>query len=140
MHALGRLFNVLGTGDDAYVSLIQADAVSFICILAAGDTYTVREATDAAGTGAQVLARITEYYTSRADGTAVWAKNTIAANSAITTTATTQGLAVIHIGNVQLSDGYRYLKCTSTGAGLVIPLVHDLKVQRTPANLPALGV
>lgn len=140
MHALGRLFNVLGTGDGVYVSLVHADAVSFLCILAAGDTYTVQEATDAAGTGAQNLVKITEWYSTRVDGTAVWARNTQAAGAAITTTATTQGLAVVHIGGAQLSDGYRYVKCTSTGAGLVIPLTHDLKMARTPANLPALGV
>lgn len=140
MEGLGRLFNVLGTGDAVYVSLIHADAVSFVCILSGGDTYTVAEATDAAGTGAQNLAKITQYYTTKVDGTAVWAKQTIAANSAITTTATTQGLAVITIHGAQLSDGYKYIKCTSTSTGLVIPIVHDLKMARTPANLPALGV
>lgn len=140
MEALGRLINVLGTGDAAYVSLQNCDAVSFLCILAAGDTYTVQEAQDAAGTGAQNLSKITQWYGTKADGTATWAKVTQAAGAAITTTATTQGLAVIHIGGTQLSDGYKYLKCTSTGAGLVIPITHDLDVQRTPANLPALGV
>lgn len=140
MEGLGRVFNVLGTGDGVFASLIDADAISFICILAAGDTYTVQEAKDAAGTGAQNLVKIVNYYTTKVDGTAVWAKNVQAAAAAITTSATTQGLAVININSEMLSDTYKYVKCTSTGAGLVIPLTVDLKMQRTPANLPALGV
>jgi len=140
MEGLGKLFNVLGTGDGVYVSLINADAVSFVCILAAGDTYTIQEAQDAAGTGAQNLVKITQWYSTKVDGSVVWAKNTQAAAATITTTATTQGLAIFTINGPQLSDGYKYIKCTSTGAGLVVPIVHDLKMARTPANLPALGV
>ena len=38
----------------------------------------------------------------------------------------------------ELSAGYTHVKCTSTGAGTVVAVLHDLKTQRTPGNLPAL--
>lgn len=135
--SLGRLINPVAIGDNVYVSLKQAGGVTFLCYLAAaaGDTYTLTEAKDAAGTGAQVLATINRYYVSNGVG-GVWTKKTQANGSTVVTLAVTgENGMVLEIEGTELSDGYKYVKLASTGAGLVTPILRDLVVQRAPANL-----
>lgn len=137
MEALGRTINPVAVGDGVYVSLKKAGGVTFLCYLAGavGDTYTLTEARDAAGTGAQSLVTITRYYTSNGVG-GVWTKQTqVNAATVVTTATTAQNGMVVEIEGPELSDGYSYVKLTSTGAGLVTPIVRDLQVQRAPANL-----
>lgn len=136
MEALGRLINPLAVADDVYVPLKDAGGVTFLCVLAAGDTYTLTEAQDASGTGAQVLATITRFYVSATVG-AAWTKVTQAAASTMVTTAS-QDVAVLEIEAAELSDGYDYVKLASTSTGTVVAILRDLNVQRAPANLPAL--
>lgn len=141
--ALGRLINAAPAADGVYINVSNAAAIGFLGYLAgaAGDTYTVVEATDSAGTGAQNLVKVSQYYTCAGAGATAWVKNTQAAAATVTTTAVAaQNTCYFTIQESQLSDGYSYVKVTSTGAGLVTALPHDLKVQRTPANLPAVGV
>ena len=137
MEALGRTINPVAIGDGVYVNLKDYEGVTFLCYLAgaAGDTYTLTEAKDAAGTGAQTLATITRYHTSNGVG-GVWTLNTQASAGTVVTTATTaQNGMVCEVEQAELSDTYKYVKLTSTGAGLVTPILRDLKVQRKPANL-----
>jgi hypothetical protein len=136
MEALGRVYNVLPVADDVYVPMRDAGGASFICVNAAGDTWTLTEAQDAAGTGAQVLASISSYYTGATVG-AAWVRRTQAAASTVVTTSA-QDVAVIEVDEEKLSDGFTYVKVTSTSTGTVVALLRDLQVQRTPANLSAL--
>lgn len=140
MKAQGRLFGgPILIGKAVYVSLVNCENLAFLCYLAgaAGDTYTLTEAKDAAGTGAKVLAAITRYYTSDGVGGA-WTEQTQAAGSTVITTATTaQNGMVVEVGADQLDDGYKYLKLASTGAGLTTVLPTDLDVQRRPTLLPS---
>lgn len=141
--ALGRLFNSVPAADGKWISLKQAGGVTFACYLAgaAGDTYTLQEAKDASGTGAQNLPVIAEYRTSTGDGSDAWTKRTqAAAATVVTAAAATQNAAVIEVEGTSLSDGYKYVKLTSTGAGTVNALPRDLTSQRAPENLPAVGV
>lgn len=133
---LGRVFNVLAVADDTYVSLKDAEAVSFVCVLAAGDTWTLTEASDAAGTGAAVLATM-DHYAVQATVGAVWQDLTQAAASTIVTTASQDGM-VVTVNASELSDGKDWVKLTSTSTGTVVAILHDLKVQRTPSKLAAL--
>lgn len=136
MEALGRLFNVVPTADAVEVSLRDASAVTFVCVGA--DTYTVKEATDAAGTGAQDLAVVDHFYAgASAAGANPWTRTNQAAAAAVTIAA---GIAAITIDAAQLSDGFDYVRVDSTAAGLVIAIVHDLAYQRDPVLLPALAV
>lgn len=137
MEALGRLFNVHPVADDVYVNLRDASAVTFVCVNAAGDTYTLTEAKDASGTGAQVLATIERFHVSATVG-AVWALVTQAAGSTIVPTSS-QDVAILHVQATELSATFDYLKLASTGSGTVVVLTHDLAVQRKPENLPAIG-
>lgn len=136
MDALGRLFNVLAVADDVYVPMKDAGAVTFVGFLAAGDTWTLTEASDAAGTGAAVLATMDHYAVQVTPG-AVWQELTQAAASTIVTTAS-QDVVVVTVNQAELSDGKDYVKLTSTSTGTVCAILHDLKVQRKPANLAAL--
>lgn len=137
MEALGRILNLCHTADAVYVNLCDAAAVTFICQLDAGDTFTVTEATALAGTGAQALATVTQFYTAAKDGTGVWSKTTQAAASTVVTAD--GSVAVFTVRADELSDGYSYLKCASTSTGTVMAILHDLRSQRTPANLPAVS-
>jgi len=137
MEALGRLFNLCHTADNVYVNLVDAGAVSFICQLDAGDTFTVTEATALGGTGAQVLTTVTQFYKASKAGTGTWTKVTQAAASTVVTSDAV--VAVFTIRGEELSDGYSFVKVASTSTGTVMAVLHDLKTQRTPANLPAVS-
>ena len=140
--ALGRAFNALPLADNKWVSVADAGGVAFVCYLAAaaGDTYTLTQAQDSAGTGAKACAVITDYHTSTGDGTDGWTRRTQAAASTVTTaTAATQNAMVVEVEGTQLDDGFGYVRLASTGAGLVTALTRDLNVQRAPENLPAMS-
>lgn len=143
MEALGRLLNVIPLADNTYINVKGGQGVTFICYLAAaaGDTYTLTEATTAAGGSAQVLATMTRYHTSTGDGTDAWTLRTqTAASTVVTAAAATQNGMVVEVDGAELSDGFKYIKLASTGAGTVAALLHDLTAQRAPAKLAALGV
>jgi hypothetical protein len=137
MEGLGRLFNVLAVGDAVYVNLRDYGAVTFVGQLDAGDTFTVTEATALAGTGAQALATVTQYYTSAKAGTGAWTKHTQAAASTVVTADSSQ--VVFTVSEEELSDTYDYIKCASTSPGTVTVILHDPQVQRAPASLPAVS-
>jgi hypothetical protein len=143
MDALGRKFNYRHLSDGGWINLKDAGGVAFLCYLAgaAGDTYTLQEATTVTGTNAQNLACITRWHTCTGDGTDTWTRRTQAAAATVVTAAaaTSNGMCV-EVQPEQLSAGFGFVKLTSTGAGLVTALAYDLKVQRKPANLPALSV
>lgn len=143
MEALGRTVNAQYLMDNRYVSLKDCQGVAFLCYLtgAAGDTYTLTEAQDASGTGAQVLATITRYHTSTGNGSDAWTLHTQAAASTVVTAASAdENCAWFEVDAAELSAGFDYVKVASTGAGIVIAVQHDLDVQRKPANLVAIGV
>jgi len=143
MEALGRTVNAQYLMDDRYVSLKNCQSVAFLCYLtgAAGDTYTLVEAQDASGSGAQNLATVTRYHTNTGNGSDAWTLRTQAAAATVTTAAAaTQNCAWFEVDGAELSDGFDYVKVTSTGAGIVIAVQHGLDVQRKPGNLTAIGV
>ena len=143
MEALGRTVNAQYLMDNRYISLKDCQAVAFLCYLtgAAGDTYTLTEAKTAAGGSAQVLATITEWWTCTGDGSDAWTKHTQAASSTVVTAAAaTENCMAFEVQSAELSDGFKYVKVASTGAGIVTVAQTQLTVQRTPANLAAIGV
>lgn len=138
MEGLGRVFNVVPTAADTpWVSMKQCGAVAFIGV--GTDTYTIDQATNAAGGSAANLAVIDHYYRSTS---AAGAAGYTRVNQAVAATfsATAGGIAIAQINATSLADGFKYLRCTSTGAGLVVAVVYDLEVQRDPTRLVALGV
>ena len=137
MDGLGRVFNVIAVADGVNVDLTNASAVTFVCYLDAGDTFTVQEHVGAAGAG-QDLDVVDHYYTSSGVGGA-WAKQTQTADAAVVISgATNLDAAVFTVLASSLSDTYTHVDCTSTSTGTVVAILHDLSVQRAPENLAAL--
>lgn len=140
--ALGRAFNAAPAADGKWINLAYAGGATFLAYLTGGvgDTFTLQEAKDSSGTGAQNLACVTEYFTSTGDGSDAWTRHSQSAAATVATAAaTTENAAVFEVEGTQLSDGYQYVKVTATGAGTVAALARDLEVQRAPENLPAMG-
>jgi len=141
--ALGYQFNTTPAADGVWINLKAAGAVAFLCYLAgaAGDTYTLQEAKDATGTGAQNLAAITKFHTNTGNGTDAWTERSQAAAATMVTAASAvQNAAVVEVLATSLSDTYKFVKLTSTGAGTVNAVITNLASQRAAANLPAMGV
>lgn len=142
MEALGRALNAQYLMDGLWVNMKYCSGVTFLCYLggAAGDTYTLQNATTAAGGGAANLATITRYWTCTGNGSDAWTLNTqAAAATVVTAAAATQNCMCVEVDGVELADGFDYLRLTSTGAGIVVAITRDLTVQRLPSNLPAMS-
>lgn len=133
MESLGRLLNLAtsATTSAVRVNLEHARGVTFVLIGATSGNATITEANAASGGTSQNLAVVTRYYT---QNNGVWTKVTQAA--AATVTAATGGLLAVYIGAVQLSDGFKWV-AISHASGSFVYILHDLAVQRAPANLKA---
>lgn len=133
MEALGRVFNLATSATTAKtrVNLENARGVTFVLIGATSGNATINECNAASGGTEQALAVVTRYYT-QASG--VWTKVTQAAAS--TVTAATGGLLAVYVSASSLSDGFKYVDATHA-SGSFVYILHDLDVQRTPANLKA---
>lgn len=141
MDGLGRVFNVVPVAAGLYISMKECSAISFVCTGGSGGSvFNFAEAQDSAGTGLQdVGAVITRYYTTTdTDGSVAWTKVTQAAADE-TGSVASGTVAVVDILCSQLDTGYDYVSCTGTNSGTVIAILHDLTVQRTPANLSLPG-
>jgi hypothetical protein len=135
MEGLGRVINVLNVADGVAINMRHAGAVTFVCQLDAGDTFTLTES-DAFAGSYSTLSTVTQYYTTPKAGTGAWTKVTQAAGAVVTADTV---VAAFTVSAEELSDGKAFLKCTSTSTGTVVAILHDLKVQRTPANLPVVS-
>ena len=140
MDALGRLFDIVPVAQDVFFNVSGVGNVCFVGVLAAGDTWTLSEATALSGGTEQELAVITKSYV-QATGTGAdtWTKLTQAA-AAAEVTSSSQDAVVIEVDTDSLSAGFDYLKLVSTSTGSVTAILTDLAVQRKPENLPARGV
>lgn len=146
---LGRAFNFAPVASGVGYRLDGASAITF-CLTGATGVATLTFATTLGGTYraasffTPALAPIKNVYFSTAtDGSVAWAKAVITP-AATFTNGTTTGLttsvnSVFTIYGSQLPDTYKYVKCTATGSGLAYAILHDLTIQRGPANLPALS-
>lgn len=164
--ALGRLFDVSAgfapldlqtarTGNRVWVR--DAAGVTILVhkgIGTAGDdpTLTLKEHTASSGGTSANLAIIDHYYlktsTSAQTGAETWSKVTQTAAATIAdpggagTSAESHQIIVVEINTDELSDGYGWISLdiadTGTNAqlGSVLYFLHNLRYQRTPANLP----
>lgn len=139
------------------VSLQRSAACTIVVFKAAGTagddpTVTLKQHTAKSGGTSGNLAVIDHYYLKNAtalDGTETWSKKTQTAAATIAdpggagTSAESQQILAIPVRGEQLSDGYDYisLDVADVGAnaqlGGVLYILHDLEVQRAPANLAA---
>lgn len=164
MHGLGRVMDLsiafapvdtqTGANTGKRIAMRSGQTVSVVLIKGAGTgtdvpVFTLNEANAATGGTSQVLAAIKTWHRKSATtlaGTEVWVTTTQAAGSTLTLTgeATKQGIYVFDIDAAQLSDGFTHISVDvadtgSAGAQLatLFYVMHDLVVQRKPANLAA---
>jgi hypothetical protein len=140
MEALGRQVNFVQTAAGAWINVTDCGAVTFFANNSSSETYTITQAKDSSGTGSKNLATVTTWYSTKVDGTAVWAKHTQAAaatvaNGASAATAVTS----ISVDVKTLDTGFKYVKCAVNNSGTVVAVLHDIDVQRPPASLIAPG-
>jgi hypothetical protein len=145
---LGRVFNTVTNSGQA-IALAAGQALSYF-VNGSTAVLTLTIATSFGGTyrasnfftpNWTPITRV--YWSLQPDGTAVWNKATITA-AATYTHGTTAGLttAVASVWTLfgpQVPDTYLYVKGALTGSGTGHIIVHDLGVQRTPANLVKLS-
>lgn len=135
---LGNGFDVVAVADGVYLNLKDVGGVTFVGLLAGGDDFTVTEATSAAGAGAQNLAVFDKTYSQTdGDGTDTWTENDEGGLVAVANAHTTDAACAIYVDAKDLSDGFTHVACTATSTGIVVAILHDLKDQRKPTNLPA---
>jgi hypothetical protein len=136
------------------VDLSNAGGVTFVVYAGAAASgadalvLTLREAQDGAATGEQDLDVVTEYFIKKEatlDGDETWEKVTQSAGD-ITVAAADRDKQIIlafYVDADDLSDGFTHVAVDTPDSVAVARLVaslailHDLKVQRAPENLPA---
>lgn len=166
MHALGRLFDI-STGvapvslDTAAqtgkrVALRDAGGVTIVAFVGAAGSgtealaFTIQQHTAASsGTTATLDNSNVKYYTKLATtlaGSEQWAAAASPSSGVVTIAgadSTKQGIVVIEVDAVNLSDGYGYVSLnaadpgTGVRLGAVLYILRDLKVQRKPSSLRA---
>lgn len=135
IEGLGRAVNCVPIAAGQAISLKDAQGVTFV--VTGNDTFTVTSASSFGGTYATPGNIITRKYTNTAtNGTAKWVLST---QTAANTVVIASGAAAFYIDANDLPSGNTYVKCAVAAAGLVTAIVHDLQVQRDPANLAALS-
>lgn len=146
---LGRLFNVMPIAAGTAVNLNQCSAVTFVCT--GNDTFTLTVSTvfgsgyTTPPTTAIGGGLIRNYYTTTTAGTAAWSKTALASGSYVNAVTIASGVVAFAVYGTDLDQqaiggtNYQYIKCSVGSSGLVTAIVHDLTVQRTPANLEILS-
>lgn len=139
VEGLGRQYDTIPIASGVGINMDNCSGITFVCT--GNDTFTLSAATTFAGSYTNTnWSPISHYYTNTAtNGTAHWVRATQTAGSAVTISS---GTAVIELLGTQMpglqepgGTGDQYVKCTASSAGLVHAILHDLNVQRKPANL-----
>jgi len=148
MEGLGRIYDVIDVASGVYFSLKNCDAVDFVVKCSSTTTTSVAlvaATTYAAGTTlnfttANGFGQAAHYYQNTTNnGTAGWTKQTASwASNVLTVGATSGYMSVFTVYGTQMAAGYPYIAATGTNC-TITAILHDLTVQRGPANLATLG-
>lgn len=133
MEGLGRVFNVVAAASGIHIPMRDCSGVSFVSFLDAGtQTVTLTQGID--GASAVALNTVTKIHKAPGVG-GTWTRVTqAAAQSFNLTTDATNDSFVLYVSEDDLSDGYNTV-CGTAGSGILIAVLHDLKVRRDPRNL-----
>ncbi|MDT0377234.1 hypothetical protein RM572_00390 [Streptomyces sp. DSM 42041] len=132
MKGLGRVFNVIPAASGVHIPLDKASAVSFVTYEDDGSTIaTIKESVD----GASEQALDCDVYPHKAPGIGgTWTAMAEQDDTLDLGDDTTNDAMVFTVAGTQLSDGFNCVEVTVDG-GICIAILHDLVVQRDPANL-----
>lgn len=134
MRGLGRVFNVIPAASGVHIPLAYAQAVSFVTYEDDGSTIaTIKESVD----GASEQALDCDVYPHKAPGIGgTWTAMAEQDDTLDLGDDTTNDAMVFTVNAEQLSAGFNCVEVTVDG-GICIAVLHDLAVQRKPANLPS---
>lgn len=138
---LGRLYNLV-VGSGIAINLSQCSAVDIYGTN--NGTYTITVSTTFGSGYTSPGNIITHYYqnTDNGAGTGTWTKQTQSAADNVAQSSDYATLFTVHAAAL-VASGYKYLKVTKTseddGNPDVQYILHDLTVQRAPANLTAVS-
>jgi len=136
MEGLGRVFNAVLIAASQAISLKDAQGVTFL-VSGADTGVVVTSSATFGGTYASPGNIITRKQTNTStNGTAKWVE---ASQSASNTVVCAAGSTAFYVDANDLPAGNAYVKATPGSTGLITAIVHDLAIQRDPANLAALG-
>lgn len=128
---LGRVFNVVAEASGVHIPLTNAQAVSFVTFVAAGNnTATIKESIS----GASEQALDCDVYPHKGPGIGGTWTAMAEQDDTLTNADATNDCMVFTITGPQLSAGFNCVEVTMD-AGTCIAIIHDLVSQRKPANL-----
>ena len=146
MEGLGRVFDIVWTPLDNAISLRACSAVTIVVktsgaasiVLQAQQTFTGSQTNWTTANGFGQTAHW--YENQQNNGTGGWAKKTSSWSTAtLTLSGTTGYVSAVTIFSDQLAAGYEYLYLETATNCTPIAILHDLTVQRGPANLATIG-
>jgi hypothetical protein len=134
MRGLGRVFNVVPAASGVGIPLKGASAVSFVTFEDDGSTIATITQRDSTGVNSEI-ALDCDVYPHKAPGVGgTWTAMAEQDDTLDLGDDTTNDAMVFTVLASQLADGYDAVEVTVDG-GICIALLHDLTVQRKPANL-----
>lgn len=134
MKGLGRVFNVVPAASGVSIPMKDCAAVSFVTFEDDGSTIATITEVDSTGVNSE-QALDCDVYPHKAPGVGgTWTAMAEQDDTLDLGGDTTNDAMVFTVGANQLSDGYDAVQVTVDG-GICIAILHDLNVQRKPANL-----
>lgn len=130
-YGLGRVFNVVASASGVHIPLRDAAAVSFVTFVSTGDnTATVKQSVD----GNSETTLDVDVYPHKGPGIGGTWTAMAEQDDTITNADATNDAMVFTVLAASLADGYNCVEVTMD-AGTCVAIIHDLTVQRKPANL-----
>ena len=147
MDGLGRVFDCVAAASGVNISLKNCSAITYVVVASSTSSLAVTASTAYSGgtttswTTANGFGQPAYWYQNTSDtGTAAWTKQTaVWTTNSIALGQTSGYVSVVCFRVSELADTYDYINATETDATSVVAFLHDLTVQRNPANLAILG-
>jgi hypothetical protein len=145
---LGRVFDVVYTPAAHPIKMRNANAISLVTKASSTATTSLTVQAQKTFSGSAVnwttangFGQPSAWYQNTVnDGTAAWVKEAASWASNVLTIAATSGyVSVVTFYATQFADGYEYFLLQTATNNVPFAILHDLAVQRTPANLEVLG-
>jgi hypothetical protein len=134
MNAIGRLFNVVQNASGVAIPLTRAGGVTFVTFEGDGSTIATFTELDSTGVESEQALDV-DFEPHKGPGVGgTWTAMAEQDSTVDLGDDATNDSMVLSVNAEQLSTGYDQVECSVDG-GVVTAIIHDLTVQRDPANL-----
>jgi|TARA_R110002051_G_scaffold181825_1_gene251398 hypothetical protein len=134
MNAIGRLFNVVQNASGVAIPLTRSGGVTFVTFEEDGSTIATFTEVDSRGVETEQALDV-DFEPFKGPGIGgTWTAMAEQDSTVDLGDDATNDSMVLSVNAEQLSTGYDSVECTVDG-GVVTAIIHDLTVQRYPANL-----